>query len=221
MTKPNTYETVRVSLPSSEAVPRSTRWAGTLCTIAALVLVIGCAVTQWQFAVSTVPDDAWRFPWSPTAFIVTTLIWATTQAAIVPSLLAWQRSGAAGSGFAARWGLRLIVVGTVIGVVAHLASLPFVDAQFEDLAALGALFGFGALLATVGFLMAGVTTVRAGHWTGLFRWTPLGIGIVGVALMFLQFTPLLPTGVGLYYLGFIPLGIAVARTPHTETRAHH
>jgi hypothetical protein len=32
--------------------------------------------------------------------------------------------------------------------------------------------------------------------------------------MFLQFTPLLATAVGLYYLGFIPLGLAVARTDH-------
>jgi hypothetical protein len=220
MSKPNTYEAVRVSRPSPPAPPaRTARRAGVLCAVAALTLVIGCAMTQWQFAVSTVPDDAWRFPWSPAAFIVTTLIWATTQAAIVPALLAWQRSGAAGVGSAARWGLRLVVIGSVTGVVAHLASLPFVDARLEDLAALAAVFGIGALLATVGFLMAGVTTVRTGHWTGLFRWTPLGIGIVGVSLMFLQFTPLLPTGVGLYYLGFLPLGLAVARTAHTETSA--
>ena len=64
----------------------------------------------------------------------------------------------------------------------------------------------------VGFLMAGVTTVRAGRWTGLFGWTPLGIGVAGVASMFLQFTPLLPTGVGIYYLGFVPLGLAVVPT---------
>lgn len=219
MNKPNTYETVRVSPPSPTAAPfRSARGAGVLCAASAVLLVIGCAVTQWQFAVTTVPDDTWRFPWSPTAFIVTTLIWATTQAAIVPALLVWQRSGAAGYGLAARWGLRLLIVGSVIGVVAHLASLPFVDAKFEDIAALGAVFGIGALLATVGFLMAGVGTVRTHRWTGVFRWTPLAIGIVGVALMFLQFTPLLPTGVGLYYLGFVPLGLAIAGYARTETR---
>jgi len=220
MNKPHTYETVRVSPQSPTTAPlRSARGAGVLCAISAVLLVIGCAVTQWQFAVTTVPDDTWRFPWSPTAFIVTTLIWATTQAAIVPALLVWQRSGAAGSGLNARWGLRLVIVGSVIGVVAHLASLPFVDAKFEDIAALGAVFGIGALLATVGFLMAGVGTVRTHRWTGVFRWTPLGIGTVGVALMFLQFTPLLPTGVGLYYLGFVPLGLAVAGHARTETRA--
>ena len=38
-----------------------------------------------------------------------------------------------------------------------------------------------------------------------------GNGLCGVALMFLQFTPLLPTAVGLYYLGFVPLGLALAR----------
>lgn len=220
MNKPNTYETVRVSPPSPAAAPlRRARAAGILCATSAVLLVIGCAVTQWQFAVTTVPDDTWRFPWSPTAFIITTLIWATTQAAIVPALLVWQRSGAAGSGFTARLGLRLLIGGSVIGVVAHLASLPFVDAKFEDVAALGAVFGIGALLATVGFLLAGVGTVRAYHWTGVFRWTPLGIGIVGVALVFLQFTPLLPTGVGLYYLGFVPLGLAVAGYARTGTRA--
>jgi len=216
MTKPYDYETVRVSPPAQHtAPPRTTQRVGALCTVAALVLVVGCAVTQWQFAVTTVPSNLWRFPWSPTAFVVTTLIWASAQAAVIPALLAWQRSGAAGTGGAARWGLRLVVVGSVIGVLAHVASLPFVDRTFDEMVALGAVFGVAALVATVGFILAGVSTVRADHWTGLFRWTPLGIGVAGVAVIVLQFTPLLPAGVGLYYLGFIPFGLAVARAGHS------
>ena len=211
MTKPETYRTIRVTPASPDAVPRhgTAVWAGLLCCVAAGVLVVGCLVTQWQVAITTVSDDAWRFPWSPTAFIATTLLWAATQAALVPALVAFQRSGAAGIRATARWGLRLVVTGTVVGVVAHLASLPFVDSRLGDLMVLAAVFGMGALLSTVGFLMAGVGTVRAARWTGLFRWTPLGIGLAGVALMFLQFTPLLPTGVGIYYLGFILLGLAI------------
>ncbi len=219
MTNPDTYETLRISPPGLGApTHRITQRVGVLGSAAALVLVVGGAVTQWQLAVTAVPSDLWRFPWSPTGFLVTTLIWATTQTAVVPALLVWQRSGAAGDGVAARWGHRLVIVGTVIGVLAHLASLPFVDRTFDEMMALGAAFGLGALLATVGFLMTGVSTVRAGHWTGLFRWTPLCIGVAGVTLMFLQFTPLLPSGVGLYYLGFIPLGVAIARVGHNPAR---
>jgi hypothetical protein len=206
--------TTFVTSSSRSRAPRRTaaQRTGLVCCISAAVLVVGCAVTQWQAATTTVPDDTWRFPWSPTAFIATTVLWALTQAALVPALLAFGRSGAAGRGAAGRWGLRLVVAGTVTGVVAHLTSLPFVDAKFEDVVAVAAMFGIGALLATGGFLLAGVGTARTGRWTGLYRWTPLGIGVVGVALMFLQLTPLLPTAVGLYYLGFIPLGLAVART---------
>jgi hypothetical protein len=105
-----------------------------------------------------------------------------------------------------------VVAGAAIGVLAHLLSLPFVDRKLEEMVAVGAVFGIGALLSTIGFLMAGVTTVRAGRWTGRARWAPMGIGVAGVALMCLQFTPLLPTGVGVFYLGFVPLGLALART---------
>ena len=115
----------------------------------------------------------------------------------------------------ARWGLGLAVAGIVTGVVAHLSSLPFVYAKFNDVILVAALFGVGALLSTVGFLMVGIGTMRTARWTGLFRWTPLGIGVAGVALMFLQFTPLLPAAVGVYYLGFVPLGLAIARTGHS------
>jgi hypothetical protein len=193
----------------------TTQRAGLVCSISAAILVVGCLVTQWQAMTTTVPNDAWRFPWSPSAFIATTLLWAATQAALVPAVLALRRIGAAGAGTVARWGLGLAVAGIVTGVVAHLSSLPFVYAKFNDVILVAALFGVGALLSTVGFLMVGIGTMRTARWTGLFRWTPLGIGVAGVALMFLQFTPLLPAAVGVYYLGFVPLGLAIARTGHS------
>jgi hypothetical protein len=211
-----TSSTYFVTTSPATGVPQDTaQRAGLVCCIAAAILVVGCLVTQWMAVTTTVPSDAWRFPWSPSAFIATTLLWAATQAALIPAVLALRRSGAAGTGSGARWGLGLVVAGIVIGVVAHLSSLPFVDSKFDDAVLVAALFGAGALLSTVGFLIAGIGTVRAARWTGLFRWTPLGIGVVGVALMFLQFTPLLPAAVGVYYLGFVPLGLAIARTGHS------
>jgi hypothetical protein len=48
-----------------------------------------------------------------------------------------------------------VVAGTVTGVVAHVSSLPFVDAKFEDVVAVAAMFGIGTLLATGGFLWPG------------------------------------------------------------------
>ena len=51
--------------------------AGLVCCIAAAILVVGCLVTQWMAVTTTVPSDAWRFPWSPSAFIATTHRWAS------------------------------------------------------------------------------------------------------------------------------------------------
>jgi hypothetical protein len=110
-------------------------------------------------------------------------------------------------------GSRLVVAGAVIGVVAHLSSLPFVNLTLDDpvVIIVATMFGVGALLSTVGFVLAGIGTLHAGRWSGWARWVPLGIGLFGVALMFLQFTPLLPAAVGMYYAGFIALGLALAR----------
>jgi hypothetical protein len=73
------------------------------------------------------------------------------------------------------------------------------------------MFGVGALLSTVGFVLAGIGTLHARRWSGWARWVPLGIGLFGVVLMFLQFTLLLPAAVGMYHAGFIALGLALAR----------
>jgi hypothetical protein len=214
MPKLKTYVTSIVSPSLWESTPRdATAKAGILCIVAAAMLVLGCAITQLQTATTNVPDDAWRYPWSSTGFIITTLLWATLQSAVIPAALAFHRSGVAGPGGSARWGGRLVVTGIVIGVIAHLSSLPFVDQTFDDpvVVVIAAMFGVGALLSTVGFILAGIGTLHAGRWSGWARWVPLGIGLFGVALLFLQFTPLLPAAVGLYYAGFIALGLALAR----------
>ena len=56
----------------------TTQRAGLVCSTSAAILVVGCLVTQWQAMTTTVPNDAWRFPSSPSAFIATTLLWAAT-----------------------------------------------------------------------------------------------------------------------------------------------
>ena len=214
MTKPNTYATSIASPSLGVSRPsRATARVGILCIVLATMLVVGCAITQLQAATTDVPDNAWRYPWSSTGFIITALLWAVLQTALVPSALAFRRSGVAGPGGPARWGGRLIVTGIVIGVAAHLSSLPFVNLTFDDpvVIVVATMFGVGALLSTVGFVLAGIGTLHAGRWSGWARWVPLGIGFLGVALMFLQFTPLLPAAVGMYYAGFIALGLALAR----------
>jgi phosphoketolase len=55
----------------------TTQRAGLVCSISAAILVVGCLVTQWQAMTTTVSNDAWRFPWSPSAFIATTHRWAS------------------------------------------------------------------------------------------------------------------------------------------------
>ena len=122
----------------------------------------------------------------------------------------------AGTGRSADLGLLAALAGTALIAVGDLATIPLrhelVDSGWPRV--VEAIFAVGTVVSTLGFLVAGRATVRAGVWTDWRRFTPLAIGIWSVALVGLQFTSLLPTGVGIYGLCFLALGVALAGSGH-------
>jgi hypothetical protein len=77
----------------------------------------------------------------------------------------------------------------------------------------GAIYAVGGLLSAVGFLAAGVATLRARLWSGWRRFTPIAVGIWTTALMAPTFTKALPTGVAVYGLCLLALSLALYTRP--------
>ncbi|KJK45352.1 hypothetical protein UK23_26395 [Lentzea aerocolonigenes] len=194
----------------------------------ALSLISGAAATVLsgvltQFFVlpsTTVADTQWSYPWPSDTFVLVCLVYAVFHALVLVGVLGFARGDAVGTSRAARAGGALAVAGTGVLLVAELASIPFRDEALSATgpSVVGAVFGLGTLLTAVGFLMLGVTTLRAGVWQGWRRYVPLATGVWTTLLVGLAATPLLPFGVGVYGLCLLLLGVAM-RSPVVATTA--
>jgi hypothetical protein len=112
--------------------------------------------------------------------------------------------------------MALAVAGTALLRVGELASIPIRDAEVDDTSAVvvGAIFGVASIASTVGFLLTGRATLRAGVWHGWRRFTPLATGLWLVVLtpLALAAPTLVHGGVGVYGLCLLAMAIAL----HTE-----
>jgi hypothetical protein len=189
------------------------RTAGAACAFGSLVLFAGAVTTQIMQASTSVSDQLWRYPWSSHTAVIAYVVFGAMEALVLTGVLAWQRSGVAGSGRAARVGFPLAAVGTALIVVGHFASLPVRNQTIHDTGAqfVSGIFGAGTVLSAVGLVLAGWATLRAGVWQGWRRFVPLAIGAVTVALIGVGLTKALPTGVAMYSLGFAALGFALTQ----------
>jgi hypothetical protein len=149
------------------------------------------------------------------ALVPVSLLWAFAHLLVVVGLMGFRRSGTAGPSRTAAVGLALAVIGTSLLFVAELASLPFRYQHVDDTGPgiVGGVFGIATLLSAVGLLMAGKATLRAGQWDDWRRFTPLLAGIWALILLGLAATNALPTGVGIYGLSLLALGIAFYTRP--------
>jgi hypothetical protein len=185
---------------------------------AAAATAVAGAVLRFGLQPTTdVSDDMWRYPWSSSAaFVAFSIFSAALHALVIAGLVAFGRSGAAGRSRAAISGVALAVAGTALLLVGELASIPIRDANVDDTSAIivGALFGVASITATVGFLLTGWATLRAGVWHGWRRFTPLAVGIWLVILTPVAFAAptLLHAGVGIYGLCLLAMAIAL----HTD-----
>lgn len=199
---------------------RSLRTAGISCIVGAAATTLGgIAVQGIVQPATTVSDHRWSYPWSSGALVPVSILWASLHVLVFVGLLGFARSGVAGHSRSARLGTTLILGGTALLFVGELASIAVRDQRTDDTGAVivGAIFALAILLTAVGFLAAGIATVRARLWQGWRRFTPLTAGIVSCALLGLNVTKALPTGVAIYGLCLLALGVALYTQPTPES----
>ena len=187
------------------------RAGGAACALGGLVLAAGAIATQIAQASTSVSDQLWHYPWSSRTAVIVWAIFGTAEALVLAGVLAWRRSGVAGSSRAARIGLPLAAIGTLLIVAGHFASIPVRNQTIHDTGAqlVSGIFAAGTVLSAAGLLLAGWATLRADIWQDWRRFVPLGLGVVTAALIGVQFTKALPTAVAVYALGFAALGLGL------------
>lgn len=200
----------------------SIRAAAVSCAVGAAATTIGGIAVQAIVQPATaVPDDRWSYPWSSSALVPISILWASLHVLVFYGVLGFARSGMAGTGRGARVGALLALCGTAMLFVGELSSIAVRNQFTDDTGAtiVGAIFGVAILLTSVGFLALGIATIRSGNWYGWRRLTPLSVGIASCALLGLNSTKALPTGVALYGLCLLALGTALYTQPTSEALA--
>ena len=192
------------------------RRAAVMGIAGALITAVGGAVVQAIVQPGTsVSDEMWSYPWSSDALIPVSLLWGLAHVLVAVGIVGVLRSGVAGPTRSGRGGLSAAVVGTVLLLAGELGSIVIREAEADENSAaiVGALFGLGVLLSAVGFLVAGMATLRSGTWGGWRRYTPLITGIWAVALIGVTATKAMPTGIGIYGLCLLALFWALYSEP--------
>jgi len=203
----------------AKATNHSIRAAAAVLAVGAAATAIGgIAVQAIVEPGTTVPDDRWSYPWSSSALVPISILWASLHVLVFYGLLGFARSGIAGTSRSARLGAAGALGGTAMLFVGEVLSIPIRSQFTNDTGAtiVGALFGVGVLAMAVGFLALGIATIRSGNWSGWRRLTPLSAGIVSCALLGVNSTKALPTGVAIYGLCVLALGVALYTQPSPE-----
>lgn len=203
----------------TNASTQSLRRAAMAGIAGAAATAIGGLVVQAVVQPATaVPDDRWSYPWSSSALVPVSLLWACLHVLVFIGVLGYARSRLAGASRGARAGLVLALAGTALLFIGELASIAVRNEHVDNLGAgiVGAVFGVAILLTAAGFLAAGIATLRAGLWRGWRRYTPLAVGIWATALLVLNMTRALPTAVAVYGLCLLALEIALYAQPTPE-----
>jgi hypothetical protein len=199
---------------------QSLRRAATAGSAGAAATAIGGLLVQVVVQPATaVSDERWSYPWSSSALVPISILWASLHVLVFIGVLGFARSRLAGAGRGARVSLVLALAGTALLFVGELASIAVRNQRVDDTGAqiVGAVFGVAILLTAAGFLAAGIATLRARLWRGWRRYTPLSVGIWTTALLVLNMTKALPTGVAVYGLWLLAFGIALYTQPAPES----
>jgi hypothetical protein len=195
-----------------------TRNAGRACVGGAALGVVLAAATQVVQASTDVPKDQWSYPWWSGASITFWLLATLAHGLIGVGVIGLRRAGVAGSTRAARLGLTTALAGAVLIVAGHLASIPIRNQTSHETwpQVVGGVFGVGTILIAIGLLVAGRATLRERNWDGWRRFTPLATGAWTAALIPLQLTSIAPSGLGVYALLFVAVGIALSGPATTQ-----
>lgn len=181
----------------------------------AATAVSGLVIQAFVQPTSTVSPEMWSYPWPSDTFVSVTLVFTVFHLLVFLGILAFARSGVAGTTRSARVGAVLALTGTAVFVAAELASIPFSDQRMDQSGPgiVGATFGLATALTAVGLLLAGSATLRANRWLDWRRFVPLGAGVWTTVLLGVAATPAISAGVGVYGLCIFLLALAVYTQP--------
>ena len=194
---------------------RPTQKAAVALIAGAIIHAIAGIVGQFAQAWTVVSDDMFSYPWTSAELVAVSLAEALAFGLGLFGLAALRASGVAGPTRAARTGLGVALAGSVLFVVAELASITVRDELVDEGAAVavGGVFGLATLLLGAGLAVAGVAARRAGVWEG---WRPtalLACGLWTLALLGIVLTPLMPLGVTVMGLLQAAIGAGLLTRP--------
>jgi hypothetical protein len=194
---------------------RPTQKAAVALIAGAIIHAVGGIVGQVVQASTLVSDDMFSYPWTSAELVAVSLVEALAFGLGVVGLAGLRASGVAGPARAARTGLGVALAGSILFVVAQLASIAVRDQYLEEDAAgaVGGLFGLATLLLGAGLAAAGVAARRAGLWEG---WRPtalLACGLWTLAMLGIVLTPMMPLGVTVVGLLQIAIGAGLLTRP--------
>ena len=164
----------------------------------AIIHAVGGIVGPVVQASTLVSDDMFSYPWTSAERAAVSLVEALAFGLGLVGLAGLRASGVAGPTRAARTGLGVALAGSVLFVVAELASIAVRDRYGDDGAAgaVGGLFGLATLLLGAGLAAAGVAARRARLWEG---WRPTALLVCGLwtlAMLGIVLTSLMPLSWG-------------------------
>jgi hypothetical protein len=194
---------------------RPTQKAAIALIAGAIIHAAGGIVGQVVQASTQVSDDLFSYPWTSAELVAVSLVEAVAFTLGLVGLAGLRASGVAGPTRAARTGLGVAVAGSVLFVVAELASIPVRDQHMDEGAAgaVGAVFGLATLLLGAGLAAAGVAARRARRWES---WRPtalLACGLWKLAMLGIVLTPLMPLGVTVMGLLQAAIGAGLLTRP--------
>src|SRR5690348_1102015 len=131
---------------------KSLRTAGITGIVGAAATTLGGIVVQGIVQpATTVSDHRWSYPWSSSALVPVSILWASLHVLVFVGVLGFARSGVAGHGRGARVGSALALVGTALLFVGEVASIPIRDQHTNDTGAVivGGIFADAILLTAV------------------------------------------------------------------------
>jgi hypothetical protein len=177
-----TVRSETVATPSVRAL-LSLRRAGAACVVGAVIAAVGSTVTAVIH--TSISADKLSFPFSPSAFRFTEVLWAVTHLLTFFGALGMVRSNLIGTSRLSTVGARITLVAMALLVPCELAFI-FAAGAAEDSTqstVMGSAIGFAATAAGIGFVLVGIATLRTGLWAGWGRFTPLLCGVFVVAVL--------------------------------------
>ena len=142
---------------------RPTQKAAIALIAGAIIHAASGIVGQIVQASTLVSDDLFSYPWTSAELVAVSLVEAFAFGLGLVGLAGLRASGVAGPTRTARTGLGVALAGSVLFVVAQLASIAVRDQYLDEGAAgaVGGLFGLATLLLGAGLAAAGVAARRA------------------------------------------------------------